>query len=98
MLVITPAILIHMFSSILIIVITGLVIYFFGKRFAIASSEIGDYYNISHSVKGATLDAVASSFPELMIAVFAVVFFGVSLSVISIAIFFATCFAMSESG
>lgn len=64
-----------MFTSALIIVTAGLIIYFSGKKFAQASSEIGDYFNISHSVKGATLDAVAGSFPELMIAVFSVVVF-----------------------
>ncbi len=64
-----------MFGSILIIIITSLVIYYTGKKFANASSVIGDYYNLSRSVKGATLDAVAGSFPELMIALFSVIFF-----------------------
>ncbi len=64
-----------MFNSILIILISSLVIYFTGKQFAYASSEIGDYFNLSRSVKGATLDAVASSFPELLIALFSVIFF-----------------------
>lgn len=64
-----------MFGSILIVIITSLVIYYAGKKFANASSIIGDYYNLSHSVKGATLDAVAGSFPELMIALFSVIFF-----------------------
>ncbi len=61
--------------SILIIVVASLAIYYSGNKFASASSEIGDYFNLSRSVKGATLDAVAGSFPELMIAVFSVVFF-----------------------
>ncbi|MBU1557974.1 hypothetical protein KKC45_03370 [Patescibacteria group bacterium] len=64
-----------MFYSILIILITSLIIYFSGKKFATASSEIGEYFNLPRSVKGATLDAVASSLPELMIGVFSIVFF-----------------------
>ncbi len=64
-----------MFNSILIIVVTSLIIYYSGKQFASASSEIGEYFNLPRSVKGATLDAVASSFPELMIGIFSVVFF-----------------------
>ncbi|MFC1623660.1 sodium:calcium antiporter [Patescibacteria group bacterium] len=64
-----------MYSSILIIFITGLVIYFSGNKFVEASSKIGDYFKLSHSVKGATLDAIAGSFPELMIAIFSVVVF-----------------------
>ncbi len=64
-----------MFTSILIILISGIVIYFSGNHFVGASSRIGDYFKLSHSVKGATLDAIAGSFPELMIAIFSVVVF-----------------------
>jgi cation:H+ antiporter len=64
-----------MFTSTLVIVITGFVIYFSGKKFSTTSSEIGDYFNLSPSVKGATLDAVASTFPELMITIFSVLVF-----------------------
>jgi len=65
-----------MFLNILIILITGTVIYFSGKQFASVSSEIGEYFNLPRSVKGATLDAIASSFPELIIAIFSIIFFG----------------------
>ncbi|MFC1623686.1 sodium:calcium antiporter [Patescibacteria group bacterium] len=65
-----------MFTYFLIIIISSLVIYYSGRKFASASSEIGEYFNLSRSVKGATLDAVAGSFPELMIAIYAVLVFG----------------------
>lgn len=65
-----------MYHSLLIIFVTGFLIYFSGKRFAKNSSLIGDYFNLSGAVKGATLDAIAGSFPELMIALFSVIFFG----------------------
>ena len=64
-----------MFTSILIIIISGIVIYLSGSRFTKASSEIGYYFNLSPAVKGATLDAIAGSFPELMIAIFSVTYF-----------------------
>ncbi|MBU4479922.1 hypothetical protein KKG48_00560 [Patescibacteria group bacterium] len=64
-----------MLTNISVILIASLVIYYSGNKFASASSEIGDYFNLSRSVKGATLDAIASSFPELLIAFFSVVFF-----------------------
>lgn len=64
-----------MLGSVLMILATSLVIYYAGNKFAVASSVIGDYFNLSRSVKGATLDAVAGSFPELMIALFSVIFF-----------------------
>ena len=64
------------FTSLLIIVFTSIVIFIVGKYFATASSHIGDYFHLSKSVKGATLDAIASSFTELMVAVFAVIAFG----------------------
>ncbi|MDA3836591.1 MAG: hypothetical protein PF542_03130 [Nanoarchaeota archaeon] len=62
-------------SSISVIFIASVVIYFFGKKFAGASSNIGDYFKLSKSVKGATFDAIASSMPELMVALFSVIFF-----------------------
>ncbi len=64
-----------MLLPILTIITASVVIYFSGNSFAGASSKIGDYFRLSKSVKGATLDAVASSFPELMIAIFSVVAF-----------------------
>lgn len=58
-----------------VILAAGAVIYFTGKRFATASSHIGDYFRIPRSVKGATFDAISSSFPELMVAIFSVIVF-----------------------
>ena len=61
--------------SVLIIFLSSLAIYYSGKWFAVSSSKAGDYFRLSKSVKGATIDAVASSLPELMIAVFSVILF-----------------------
>lgn len=61
--------------EIVIILFTSVVIFKVGDRFATASSHIGDYLRMPRSVKGATLDAISSSFPELMIALFSVVLF-----------------------
>ena len=58
-----------------ILIVASIVIFYTGEIFAGASSKIGDYFHLSKSVKGATLDAVASSMPELMVALFSVVFF-----------------------
>lgn len=64
-----------MYISILVIFVASLVIYYSGNKFAEASSEIGDYFNISRSVKGATLDAIAGSLPELLIVLFSILIF-----------------------
>jgi cation:H+ antiporter len=64
-----------MIINILIIIITSAIVFWSGARFADASSAIGDRLRLPKSVKGATLDAIASSFPELMIAVFSVLMF-----------------------
>lgn len=61
--------------SILIIIAASVVIYFVGERFADASSNLGDYFRLPRSVKGATFDAISSSFPELMVALFSVIAF-----------------------
>jgi cation:H+ antiporter len=61
--------------DIIVILITSVVIYISGNYFATASSRVGDHFRLPKSVKGATLDAVASSFPELMIAIFSVISF-----------------------
>ena len=61
--------------SILIILIASVVIFYVGNIFAKTSSKIGDYLNLPRSVKGATFDAIASSLPELLIVLFAVIFF-----------------------
>ena len=58
-----------------IILLSSIVIYFAGNRFAESSSKIGDYFNLPRDVKGATFDAVASSLPELLVALYSVIFF-----------------------
>jgi cation:H+ antiporter len=65
-----------MMLTIGIIIFTSIVIYFAGEYFATASSLIGERLQVSKSVKGATFDAVSSSLPELMIALFSVISFG----------------------
>ncbi len=59
-----------------IIFASSIAIYYLGNAFAEASSRIGDHYRLPKGVKGATLDAISSSLPELLIALFAVLFFG----------------------
>ncbi len=61
--------------SITIVLITSIIIYYTGKHFAEASSNLGDYLGLPRSVKGATFDAIASSLPELLVALFSVIFF-----------------------
>jgi len=58
-----------------IILLSSIVIYFAGERFAESSSKVGDYFNLPRDVKGATFDAVSSSLPELLVALYSVVFF-----------------------
>lgn len=53
----------------------SVVIYFAGARFAESSSKIGDALNLPRDVKGATFDAVSSSLPELLVALYSVVIF-----------------------
>lgn len=59
----------------LIIAITSLVIYYVGNIFAESSSKIGDYLHLPRSVKGATFDAISSSLPELLVALYAIFVF-----------------------
>lgn len=61
--------------SFAIIVLSSFFIYIFGKIFAESSSAIGDYFNLPKDVKGATLDAISSSAPELLVALYSVIFF-----------------------
>jgi cation:H+ antiporter len=61
--------------SIGVIIVSSVVIYFAGKYFAGASSAIGDYFRIPRDVKGATFDAVSSSMPELLVALYSVIVF-----------------------
>ncbi len=58
-----------------VILLSSIAIYFVGEKFAKSSSKIGDYLKIPRDVKGATFDAISSSIPELMVALFAVIFF-----------------------
>ncbi len=58
-----------------VVILTSLIIWYTGDKFAEASSKIGDYFHISRAVKGATLDAISSSLPELLVALFAVISF-----------------------
>ncbi len=58
-----------------IILLTSLVIYYTGGKFSVYSSNLGDYLRLPKSVKGVTFDAISSSMPELMIALFSVIFF-----------------------
>lgn len=62
--------------SIILIILMSYIIYYIGEYFANASSNLGDYWNLPKSVKGATFDAISSSMPELMIAIFSVISFG----------------------
>jgi cation:H+ antiporter len=61
--------------AIFAILISSVAIYFAATRFAESSSKIGDYFNLPKDVKGATFDAIAGSLPELLVALFAVIFF-----------------------
>jgi len=66
----------HAVISLAIIAVMSYFIYFIGEYFARASSNLGDYFHLPKSVKGATFDAVSSSMPEIMVALFAVISFG----------------------
>lgn len=65
-----------MFLSLVLIIILSIVIFVAGSYFAKASSLAGQALRLSKGVKGATFDAVSSSLPELMIALFSVISFG----------------------
>ncbi|MCK5286132.1 MAG: sodium:calcium antiporter [Candidatus Pacebacteria bacterium] len=58
-----------------IILLSSIIIYFAGKKFANTSSRIGDYFKLPRDVKGATFDAISSSLPELLVVLYSVVFF-----------------------
>ncbi|MCF7799070.1 sodium:calcium antiporter [Candidatus Woesearchaeota archaeon] len=59
-----------------IIILSAVAIFFAGKYFASASSRLGKYLRLPASVKAATFDAVSSSLPELLVALFSVIAFG----------------------
>ena len=58
-----------------IIIFSSIIIYFAGKKFSESSSKIGDYFNLPRDVKGATFDAISSSLPELLVALYSVIIF-----------------------
>jgi len=58
-----------------VIIFSSFIIYLAGNRFAESSSKIGDYFNLPRDVKGATFDAIASSLPELLVALYSVIIF-----------------------
>jgi cation:H+ antiporter len=58
-----------------IILVSSFAIYLAGNKFAESSSKIGDYFNLPRDVKGATFDAIASSLPELLVALYSVIIF-----------------------
>lgn len=64
-----------LFTSLGIIILTSVVIYYAGKYFSEASSLLGDHFGLPRSVKGATFDAISSSLPELLVALFSVISF-----------------------
>ncbi len=64
-----------MWISVFAILISLIFIYYAGEYFASASSKVGDYLGLSKSAKGATLDAISSSMPELMISLFGLIVF-----------------------
>ncbi len=59
----------------IIILISSLMIYLAGEKFAESSSRLGDYFRLPRDVKGATFDAISSSLPELLVALYSVIIF-----------------------
>ncbi len=57
------------------IVISSILLYFSGDWFSLVSSRLGTYCGFSKDVKGATFDAISSSLPELLVALYSVIFF-----------------------
>ena len=64
-----------MLLSILAIIATSIAIWYAGEYFTQSSSKIGDYLGLSKSARGATLDAISSSLPELMISLISLLAF-----------------------
>jgi len=62
-----------MFLYIIIIIITTYTTWYASKILARGTEGIGNKYNISSSVKGATLDALGSSFPEFCTVIFCLI-------------------------
>jgi cation:H+ antiporter len=62
-----------MLLNIIIIIITTYTTWYMSKMLSKGTENIGKKYNISPSVKGATLDAVGSSFPEFCTVIFCLI-------------------------
>ena len=62
-----------MIFEIIIILIATVTTWYASEILAKGTEGLGSRYNISSSVKGATLDAVGSSFPEFCTVVFAII-------------------------
>ena len=62
-----------MIFEIITILIATITTWYASKILAKGTEGLGNRYNISSSVKGATLDAVGSSFPEFCTVVFAII-------------------------
>ncbi len=60
----------------LLIILSSIVIWRAGDFFSPAAKMIEDHYNLPQSVKAAVIDAIASSFPEFVVAVSAVMILG----------------------
>ncbi|MBN1275629.1 hypothetical protein JXA12_05055 [Candidatus Woesearchaeota archaeon] len=65
----------NLFTATTTIILSSAALYFSSSRFARSSSTIGDHLRLPRDVKGATFDAVSSSLPELLVALYSVVFF-----------------------
>ncbi len=65
----------NIFFNSVIIIISSVAIYLSGERFAKSSSFIGDFLKLPRDIKGATFDAIASSLPELLVALYSVMIF-----------------------
>lgn len=57
------------------ILLSSIALYFSGNWFSKISSRLGDYCGLPRDVKGATFDAISSSLPELLVALYSVIFF-----------------------
>ncbi len=65
-----------MLSLLILIILLSVIIFLAGELFEKASSDFGDHLGISQSVKGATIEAVASSTPEILFVGFSLIAYG----------------------
>ena len=66
---------INMLLSIFVVLVTSVTIWIAGDRFVESAQKIGSFLRISKSMRGATIDAIASSFPELAVSMIGVIIF-----------------------